>query len=124
MFHPISSSGVDKAAYWVCTRKFSASTLENNFKISGTLHSSKVMCTRAYYLWYLFTTSPILSCRRLFRIITQNKVSDNIEKNKTVSTIRGRTLINIITKNKVSEVWIKNGIFHDRFSFMMISTEK
>ena len=90
----LDRSGVDKAAYCVCTRKFSASTLENlswwcnkkTFKIRGTHHFVKVMCTRTIWSMVFIYRITDLSCgtlinmqRRIKRLIVliQNGVIDS-----------------------------------------------
>ena len=124
-------SGVDKAAYCVCTRKFSASTLENlswwctkkTFKISGTHHFVKVMCTRTVWSMVFIYRITNLSCGTLVNFATQNKASDSIDKKRCHRFEVEESLLELLRRMKRLRVWIKNCIFHDRFSFMKPTTK-
>ena len=99
-------------------RKFELMVYLKTFKISGIHHFVKVMCTRIILSMVFIYHITNLSCGTLIEFATQNKASDSTDTKRGHRFEVEESLLELLCRMKRLRVWIKNCIFHDRFSFM------
>ena len=63
------------------------------------------------------------SCGMLINFATQNKASDSTDKKRCHRFEVEESLLELLCRMKLLRVWIKNRIFHDRFSFNLPQNE-